>query len=278
MSEGREDRLFSLAGRIVIITGGAGFLGRQHVEAIAEYGGVPVLLDIDEEAARTVADEVRGIFGIAPYVCACDVTREEDVHEASRRVMAEFGRVDVLINNAANNPKVENSAESTWSRMESLPISVWDRDIAVGLTGAFICSRTFGKVMAGAGRGSIINIGSDLGLIGPDQRLYRQEGLADRDQPVKPVTYSVVKSALVGFTRYLATYWAECGVRANYLAPGGMEFGQDEKFLARISERIPMRRMARHNEYKGAVVFLASDASSYMTGAVISIDGGRTTW
>ena len=154
----------------------------------------------------------------------------------------------------------------------------WLSDLSVGLTGAFLCSRVFGTEMAKAKQGVILNIGSDLGLIAPDQRLYRRDGYPLERQPVKPVTYSVVKSGLIGLTRYLATYWAESGVRANLIAPGGVRAGQDLDFIERVSNLIPLGRMADPDEYKAAVAFLISDASSYMTGAILSVDGGRTCW
>jgi NAD(P)-dependent dehydrogenase (short-subunit alcohol dehydrogenase family) len=162
--------------------------------------------------------------------------------------------------------------------LENFPLEAWNLDIGVGLTGAFLCSRVFGGAMASAGRGVILNIASDLALIGPDQRIYRKEGLVDDEQPVKPVTYSVVKAGLVGLTRYLATYWADRGLRCNALCPGGVENGQDADFVRRLTNLIPLGRMATREEYRGAVAFLCSDASSYMTGAIIPMEGGRTAW
>ena len=155
-------------------------------------------------------------------------------------------------------------------------MEVWNQDIAVGLTGAFLCARTFGEVMAQKGKGVILNIASDLALISPDQRLYRKSGLPEQAQSVKPVTYSVVKSGLIGLTRYLATYWADRGVRCNALSPGGIYVDQEEDFVQRLSQLIPVGRMATKDEYKAAVAFLVSDASSYMNGANLVIDGGRT--
>ena len=148
----------------------------------------------------------------------------------------------------------------------------------MGLTGAFLCSQVFGSYMAKQKNGVIINVSSDLGIIAPDQRLYRKEGLAGDAQPVKPVTYSVVKHAIIGLTKYLATYWAEDNVRVNAICPGGVYNDQKEEFLERIEKLIPLRRMAAEDEYKGIIVFLASDASTYMTGSTIVIDGGRTCW
>lgn len=192
-------------------------------------------------------------------------------------LLRRFGRIDILINNAANNPKVEgNSDGKQWSRLENFPVEVWNADIAVGLTGAFLCSRIFGQQMAKQCRGVIVNIASDLGVIAPDQRLYRKDGLPDDQQPVKPVTYSVVKTGLIGLTRYLSTYWADKGVRVNAISPGGVFAGQPEEFTRKLHELIPMGRMAKADEYEGAILFLCSDASSYMTGQNPIVDGGRT--
>jgi NAD(P)-dependent dehydrogenase (short-subunit alcohol dehydrogenase family) len=270
---------FDLGGRVAVITGGAGLLGRKHAEAIAEAGGRPVLVDLDEEKAAATATELGREYRTEALGLAADITRPDAVERALARILGAFGRVDILINNAAVNPTMTAGADDpALSRLEHLPLDVWQRDIAVGLTGSFLCSRVIGAEMARRGGGVILNIASDLGLIGPDQRIYQRPGL-DRDrQPVKPVTYSVVKHGLIGLTRYLATYWADRGVRANALAPGGVFNGQDEAFIQRLTQLIPMGRMARADEYKAAVLFLVSDASSYMTGTTLVIDGGRTVW
>ena len=272
---------FDLCGRVAIVTGGAGLLGVKHAEAIAEMGGIPILLDIHEGAATARAEEISERYGVEALGLGADITDEAALIYIRDTLMVRFGRIDILINNAANNPKVEGGAlagRGELSRLENFPIEMWSQDIAVGLTGAFLCSRVFGQQMARAGGGTILNVASDLGLIAPDQRLYRKEGVDEDEQPVKPVTYSVVKSGLIGLTRYLATYWADKGVRANAIAPGGVSAGQDEVFLERLHALIPMGRMAGADEYKAAVVFMVSDASTYMTGSIVSMDGGRTCW
>lgn len=271
---------FDLGGRVAVVTGGAGLLGTRHGEAIAELGGTVVLLDLFADKAAAAAAALGERFGRPALGLGCDITRPEAVEAAAATVLERFGRVDILVNNAANNPKVEGNTpgQGHFSRLENFPLAMWEQDIAVGLTGAFLCARVFGAEMARRGKGVILNIASDLAVIAPDQRLYRKEGAAEVDQPVKPVTYSVVKAGLLGLTRYLATYWADQGVRANALLPGGVYAGQAPDFLERLAALIPMGRMAHQDEYKGAVAFLVSDASSYMNGAIISADGGRTCW
>jgi NAD(P)-dependent dehydrogenase (short-subunit alcohol dehydrogenase family) len=271
-------QLFDLSGRVAIVTGGAGLLGYQHGEVLAAAGAHVVLLDLAisdpaKSAARLTAHHQVECIGLT-----ADITDEGSIVDASRCILAKFGRIDILINNAANNPKVEDAKELVWSRLENLPLSLWDADIRVGLTGAFLCSRVFGTHMAKSGKGVIINVASDLALISPDQRLYRVDGLPEDQQPVKPVTYSVVKSGLLGLTRYLATYWTGSNVRVNTISPGGVWNAQTDVFLNRLKHLVPMARMANASEYQGAILFLCSDASSYMTGANLVIDGGRTCW
>jgi NAD(P)-dependent dehydrogenase (short-subunit alcohol dehydrogenase family) len=243
-------------------------------------GGIPVLLDIAAERAQNAALQISETYQRPALGLGVNITEPEQVEVALRQILGRFNRVDALINNAANNPKMERDEHGGghWSRLENFPLAAWEADIAVGLTGAFLCSRVIGAHMAGHGGGAILNIASDLANIAPDQRIYRQPGLPDHQQPVKPVTYSVVKAGLVGLTRYLATYWAAQGVRVNALSPGGVFAGQDDAFVQRLTNLIPLGRMAHQDEYKAAVIFLISDASSYMTGANISLDGGRTTW
>jgi NAD(P)-dependent dehydrogenase (short-subunit alcohol dehydrogenase family) len=263
---------FDLTGRVAVVTGGAGLLGREHAQALLEIGATVVLLDLPGERLEAAARE------LGADSAGCDLTDDASVAAARDTVLARNGRVDILINNAANDPKVGPDDSPGLLRLENFPDAVWEADLAVGLTGAYRCAKHFGSTMAAAGGGVILNIASDLGVIAPDQRLYRRDGLAEGEQPVKPVTYSVVKHGLVGLTRYLATYWAADGVRANALSPGGVFTGQPDEFVARIGDLIPVGRMARREEYRGAIQFLCSDASSYMNGHNVVMDGGRSTW
>ena len=274
----KSRNLFDLTGRVAIITGGTGLLGQQHAEAIAEAGGIPVLADIRVDRVDPQSQAWKRRFGDQACAIQTDITDPESVKKLLRTVLEKFGRVDILVNNAANNPKVENKAEVDFSRLEFFPLEQWDADLNVGLKGAFLCSQVIGSEMSRRKQGVIVNVASDLAIIAPDQRLYRKVGLPEDQQPVKPVTYSVVKTGLVGLTRYLATYWAGCGIRVNAISPGGVYNNQADDFVERLANLIPLGRMANANEYQAAILFLCSDASSYMTGSNLVIDGGRSCW
>jgi NAD(P)-dependent dehydrogenase (short-subunit alcohol dehydrogenase family) len=275
----RAAELFDLTGRVAIVTGGAGLLGFYHGAILAAAGAHVVLLDLAAANPALRAEQIQVAHGSECLGVSADITSEASLQQARDQILAKFNRIDILINNAANNPKVETTGgtmSQSWSRLENLPLHVWHDDLNVGLTGAFLCARTFGAQMVKQNSGVIVNVASDLSIIAPDQRLYRVDGVPEHLQPVKPVTYSVVKTALIGLTRYLATYWADANIRVNAISPGGVFNDQPEVFLSRIQELIPLGRMARKDEYQGAILFLCSDASSYMTGANLVIDGGRS--
>src|SRR3989338_11102327 len=261
------ESLFRLDGRVAVVTGGAGLLGYQHAATIAGLGGVPVLLDINTAGLASNVARLTEESGCEAQALVADITDLDAVLRAFEQLMARHGRVDILINNAARNPKVESAGDKDFSRLEHFPWEQWQLDLNVGLGGAFNCAKVFGAQMARQGTGVIVNIASDLGVIAPDQRLYRVEGLAPDQQPVKPVTYSVVKPGLLGLTQYLATYWCEPGVRCNALSPGGVYAGQSDVFVSKLTQLIPLGRMAEADEYRGAIAFLCSDASTYMNGA-----------
>jgi len=265
-----------LTGKVAIITGGAGFLGEKHAEAIAEFGGNPILLDIDEKTGTEKAQRISEEFQVDCEFRFCDITDELQILNIRDFMLNKFGRIDILINNAAIDPKVKKQSGKNLSRLENFPINQWNLELAVGLTGAMLCSKIFGFEMAKNRKGVILNISSDLGIIAPDQRIYRKKGLPENEQPVKPITYSVIKHGLIGLTKYLATYWADKGVRCNALGPGGIYNNQPNEFVNKISNLIPIGRMADSDEYRSAIVFMVSDASSYMNGTNLVIDGGRT--
>ena len=272
--------LFSLEGKKIIITGGAGLLGRKHADAVLMAGGIPVLLDISAGGLEQAKKELKeNRPGAKVQTFQADITDRACLEKIRDVLLAEEEGIDGLINNAANNPKMEGPAANMGAiRFENFPLQIWEQDIAVGLTGALFCAQVFGAVMAERREGVILNISSDLGIIAPDQRIYRKEGLAEDQQAIKPVTYSVIKHGLIGLTKYLATYYADKGIRANTLCPAGVFNGQDEGFVAKLDNLIPMGRMAEADEYQGTIIYLLSKASSYMTGSTVIVDGGRTCW
>ncbi len=272
---------YDLTGKIALITGAAGLLGVEHAAALLESGATVVLTDIGEAGlASASASLSRNADAARILTRVMDVSRPDAIRVVAEELAASGRRVDILVNNAAIDPKVKGDhGVVETSRLENFPLDQWDLQMAVGLTGAFLCSQVFGSAMAQDGKGGVIlNIASDLSVFSPDQRLYRKEGLADDMQPVKPVTYSVIKAGLIGLTRYLATYWADRGVRANALSPGGVFNGQGEEFVQHLTALIPLGRMASRDEYRAAVQFLCSDASAYLNGQNIVMDGGRSAW
>jgi NAD(P)-dependent dehydrogenase (short-subunit alcohol dehydrogenase family) len=264
---------FSLEGKIALVTGSMGLLGRHHCRALAEAGANVIVTDLDEAAcqsfAATLPAESLGL--------GLDVTDEYSIRRALDRAIHEFGRVDVLVNNAAVNDMFETPAlAAEQSRFENYPLDMWLQSLEVNITGVFLCAQVFGSQMVKQGGGSIINIASTYGIVAPNQALYRApDGLQSF---YKSPAYPTTKGAVLAFTKYLAAYWGKANVRVNALSPGGVQNDQDSYFIANYAERTPLGRMAQPTDYKGALVFLASDASSYMTGANLVMDGGWTVW
>lgn len=272
---------YDLSGRTALVTGAGGLLGRQHVAALSELGARVVVTDIAESQVETAIAALKSSQPTADLVAhVLDVTSAESVAAAYDELSSHGITIDILVNNAAIDPKVTSAPGVMHSsRFERFPVPQWQTEIAVGLTGAMLCAQVFGGAMAARGRGVVLNIASDLGVIAPDQRLYRMASVTrEEEQPVKPVTYSVIKHGLIGLTKYLATYWADRGVRVNAISPGGVYNNQDQAFVERLTRLIPMGRMADADEYRAAIQFLCSDASSYMTGQNMVVDGGRSVW
>lgn len=268
--------LFNIAGKIAVVTGGLGQLGRQFVLTLADSGARVAVFDsrVDEDVVAARFGERR--HDPALLFCRVDVTDRASLEAGLQQVQETWGTPHILINNAAldsppNAPAAENGP------FETYPESSLDAVLAVNLKGVVLCCQVIGGAMAAAGRGSIINISSIYGLVSPDQRIYAYRAVAGAPF-FKPVAYAISKSGLLNLTRYLATYWASRGVRVNTLTFGGVFNHQDEAFLQGYCARVPLGRMAREDEYNGAILFLASEASSYMTGANLVIDGGWTAW
>jgi NAD(P)-dependent dehydrogenase (short-subunit alcohol dehydrogenase family) len=273
-------RKFDLSNRWALVTGAGGLLGLEHSRALLEVGANVVLQDIDKDKldkAKMILEKEYSTEMM--YFSSSDITSEASMDSLLKELDSKGIFISILVNNAGMNPKYDQVLTSgLTSRIENFDLVDWDTQIRVGLTGAFICSKVFGSAMAKAGGGVIVNIASDLSVIAPDQRLYEKSGLSKNDQPVKPVTYSVIKSGLIGLTKYLATYWCNSHVRVNALSPGGVYEEQDPEFVKNISGLIPLGRMAHVDEYRSAIQFLCSDASSYMTGQNLIVDGGRSVW
>ncbi len=267
---------FNLEGQTVLVTGGAGLLGRQFTRALGEAGAAVVVADLDEKAAQAHAEALRE-RAIQTLAVAVDITRPDSVAAMVRKAVDEFGGLDVLVNSAALDPKFdpENLQEQSSNVFENYPLDSWKTAIDVNLTGMFLACQAAARQMVKQNSGVMINICSTYGLVGPDQRLYERP---DGPKQYKPVYYSVSKAGVLGLTRYLATYYAGKPIRVNALTPGGVYNQHDETFLKGYSARTVMGRMAEPDEMNGAIVFLASDASSYMTGANLIVDGGWTVW
>lgn len=271
-----ENARFSLDGRVAIVTGACGLLGQRFCAALAGAGARVVAADLDEEQARTFAAALVEATGADVVGAGLDVAEGRSIEALRVRTLNAFDGIDILVNSAAINDRFDEGAAAEQSRFETYPLALWQAQLDVNLTGSFLTCQILGAEMARRGRGSIVNIGSTYGLVAPDQRLYERP---DGTQAFfKSAGYAASKGGVVMLTRFVATYWASRGVRANVICPGGVAQGQASHFVERYATRTPLGRMAEPDEIAGAAVFLASDAASYVTGAVLSVDGGWTAW
>ncbi len=269
---------FRLDGRVAVVTGGVGLLGKEFCRTLAEAGAAVAVVDVNAEAAQQFAEELTRA-GYRALAVPTDITQPDSVAAMTAAVLAAFGRVDILVNSAALDPKFDPQAAARGispGAFEEYPLADWNAALSVNLTGMFLVTQACVRPMIAQGKkGSIINICSTYGLNGPDQRIYVKEG---RRVAYKPVYYTVTKAGVLGFTKYLAAYYAGTEIRVNALTPGGVFNHHEEYFVQNYSAKTILGRMARKDEMNGALLFLASDASSYVTGTNIVVDGGWTAW
>ena len=268
-------QLFDLTGRVAVVTGGAGLLGTEFSRTLAEAGAAVLIADLDGKAAANLADSLTQ-SGFRAQGCATDVTAPASVKQMVDSALSAFGRLDILVNSAALDPKFDPKSQKSHSgAFEDYPLELWQQALNVNLTGAMLCCQAAVEPMLAQGSGTIINIASMYGVTAPDQRLYQKKG---QPSQYKPAYYTVTKAGLLGLTKYLAAYYAGKNIRVNALTPGGVYNGHDDEFLQAYAARAVLGRMADKSEMNGALLFLASDASQYMTGANLIVDGGWTAW
>jgi NAD(P)-dependent dehydrogenase (short-subunit alcohol dehydrogenase family) len=271
---GRYRKLFDLSGRVAVVTGGVGLLGKHFCAGLADHGSRVAVVDLDAEKCAVFAAELTKIYGTVCIGVACDITDPAPVKTMADQVETELGPIAILHNNAQG---LSRDLDRYFAPVGQYDLATWREVMAVDLDAAFVCAQEIGSRMVARGGGSIIQTGSIYGILGPDQRIY--EGSEYQGRPINtPAIYSASKAGLNGLTRYLATYWGDKNVRVNTLTPGGVSSGQNEAFDRRYSSRVPMGRMAKAEELVGALVFLASDASSYVNGQDIVVDGGLAAW
>jgi len=269
---------FKLDGKVAVVTGGAGLLGKEFCQSLAEAGALVAVVDLNDSAAERIANSLT-TDGYRVQSMPADITKPKSVETLVQSVLSAFGRIDILVNSAGLDPKFDPEALQkglTPGQFEDYPLEQWNAALNVNLTGMFLVTQACVKPMIKHGkRGSIINICSTYGLNGPDQRIYTKDG---ERLGFKPVYYSVTKAGVLGFTKYLAAYYMGTEIRVNALTPGGVYNDHDETFVRNYSAKTILGRMARKDEMNGALLFLASDASSYMTGSNVVVDGGWTAW
>lgn len=267
------EQIFSLKGKTALITGACGLLGREHCKVLSDAGANVVVADLDLNRCKDIASRLNA-NSIGMTLDVTDISSINFVLQETNRLL---GDIDILVNNAALNEMVEDSSQDGPAiGFESYPLEAWEKQLSVNITGVFLCSQVIGSQMAGRGYGSIINIASTYGIVAPDQSLYCDD--KQRQRFIKSPAYPVTKAAVISFTRYLAAYWGNKGVRVNALSPGGVQNGQEDWFVNNYTKRTPLKRMAEPDDYRGALIFLAGDASAYMTGANLVVDGGWTIW
>ena len=267
-------KLFDLSGRTSVITGGCGILGRRFSDGLAEFGANVAIIDLDQAAVTAAAAELAGRHSVRAMGYACDITDPGAVRATAQSIESDLGTVSILLNNAASKTR---DADAFFAPVETFTMETWREIMAVNLDGMFNVAQAFGTLMAGRGYGAIVQTASVYGLMGPDQRIY--EGSEYLGRAINtPAVYTASKAGVIGLTKHLATYWAPKGVRVNTITPGGVESGQNETFKQRYGARIPLGRMARADEMVGAMLFLVSDAASYVTGQNIAVDGGLSAW
>jgi NAD(P)-dependent dehydrogenase (short-subunit alcohol dehydrogenase family) len=266
------NELFSLKGKVAVVTGALGLIGKNHCKALSEAGASVIVCDLDQKKCSDFAKTLNNSLGV--YV---DITIKESVIKLKQEIIKVFGKIDVLVNNAAINDKFEDPVSALEeSKFENYPVELFKKSLDVNVTGMFLCSQVIGSEMVKQNYGSIINIASTYGIVAPDQSIYKNE--KNEQTFYKSPAYPVSKGAVISFTKFLAAYWGNRGIRVNTLSPGGVKDNQEEFFVKNYSSRTPLGRMAYPTDYKGALVFLASDASAYMTGANLIVDGGWTAW
>ena len=272
---------FDLRNKFALITGAAGLLGIEHALALLEINANIILTDINKKKINLIRQKILKFYPSKKvFSYQMDVTKPNSIKYVLNNLKKEKIYVSILINNAAIDPKINNKGKfKNNNRIENLSLFDWNKQIEVGLTGAMLCSKYFGSEMAKRSNGGIIlNIASDLSINSPYQRLYENRKSSRNNQPVKPIMYSVVKHGLIGLTKYLSTYWPEKNIKCNAISPGAVYNNQPKEFIKRIKNLIPLNRLANKSEYRSVIQFLCSDASSYMTGQNIIMDGGRSVW
>lgn len=272
MARSSKLKSFSLEGKTAIVTGALGFLGKYFCAGFSEAGSNLAILDLDQKRCQDFADELAEKYNIQAEGYFCDITQKESVQEMVDSVISKFSTVDILLNNASYRSKTPQALHAPF---EEYSLEEWQRMMDVNVNGPFLCSQAIGTSMLKHGEGgSIINVASVYGIRGTDHRIYPNA----ENRSNNPASYSTAKGAIVSLTKYLATYWGKSGIRVNSVSPGGVENNQNAEFVMRYSDRVPMGRMAQPEEMVSAVIYLASDASSYVTGQNLIVDGGLTAW